>query len=523
MTDSKNQKNAKHAQGNHVAQPGSTNVMPASQHAPADSTGSIGNTGSYQAVLPADAEPKRPANKKKIAIILAIVVVVLGGIYGGGAYFFSGHFFPNTAIGDQDLSFQSSDVLASSIQSQVESYSLDIEGDGFSYTVDQDTTGIDIDAVQIAHDATARQNIWLWFVELFQQHDVSDLVVASYNTETLATVLTEQVNAFNETQTASEDASFEFNDEAGIFILVEEVYGTQLNLDSVITKAGESIASLSTTCELTEDDLIKPAVTVSDEGTLTALTSANSLYTSDVALMLNGTVKAATITRTQIAEWLSISAEDHSLVLNQDAITAWVEENTSGLNTVGTTRTWTREDGTVCSVSGGTYGWQVDTSTLATTVYDTLVAGGATSIDITCSQTADVYNGQGSRDWGAYVDIGISEQTVRYYDASGNLLYSCLCVTGNASKGYDTPTGVYYLRAVQGATTLVGEDYETPVSYWMPFIRNSIGLHDATWRSSFGGAIYKTNGSHGCVNLALTDAAWFHSNLYTGLCVIVHD
>ena len=28
-----------------------------------------------------------------------------------------------------------------------------------------------------------------------------------------------------------------------------------------------------------------------------------------------------------------------------------------------------------------------------------------------------------------------------------------------------------------------------------------IGLHDATWRNSFGGSIYKNNGSHGCINL----------------------
>ena len=27
-----------------------------------------------------------------------------------------------------------------------------------------------------------------------------------------------------------------------------------------------------------------------------------------------------------------------------------------------------------------------------------------------------------------------------------------------------------------------------------------VGFHDATWRNRFGGTIYKTNGSHGCIN-----------------------
>ncbi len=39
----------------------------------------------------------------------------------------------------------------------------------------------------------------------------------------------------------------------------------------------------------------------------------------------------------------------------------------------------------------------------------------------------------------------------------------------------------------------------------MPFNGN-IGMHDATWRSQFGGDIYLTSGSHGCINLPLSKA-----------------
>ena len=34
----------------------------------------------------------------------------------------------------------------------------------------------------------------------------------------------------------------------------------------------------------------------------------------------------------------------------------------------------------------------------------------------------------------------------------------------------------------------------------MPF-NNNVGMHDASWRSEFGRNIYRTNGSHGCINL----------------------
>ena len=56
----------------------------------------------------------------------------------------------------------------------------------------------------------------------------------------------------------------------------------------------------------------------------------------------------------------------------------------------------------------------------------------------------------------------------------------------------------------------------------MPFVGNSIGLHDASWRGSFGGSIYQSNGSHGCVNLPPDKAAELCSLIDRGTVVAVH-
>ena len=56
----------------------------------------------------------------------------------------------------------------------------------------------------------------------------------------------------------------------------------------------------------------------------------------------------------------------------------------------------------------------------------------------------------------------------------------------------------------------------------MPFIGNSIGLHDASWRWQFGGEIYKTNGSHGCVNLPYNVAQTIYDNILPGTKILVH-
>ena len=68
---------------------------------------------------------------------------------------------------------------------------------------------------------------------------------------------------------------------------------------------------------------------------------------------------------------------------------------------------------------------------------------------------------------------------------------------------------------------LRGPGYASPVSYWMPF-DGGIGLHDATWRYKFGGEIYKTNGSHGCVNMPLSTAKTIYENIESDTPIIVY-
>ena len=63
-----------------------------------------------------------------------------------------------------------------------------------------------------------------------------------------------------------------------------------------------------------------------------------------------------------------------------------------------------------------------------------------------------------------------------------------------------TPTGTFGITYKERDATLTGQNYSSDVKYWMPFYGN-VGLHDASWRSSFGSDIYVTNGSHGCINL----------------------
>ena len=98
-----------------------------------------------------------------------------------------------------------------------------------------------------------------------------------------------------------------------------------------------------------------------------------------------------------------------------------------------------------------------------------------------------------------YADVDFSRQEVRFY-RDGVLKFSCSVVTGNQARGDATPTGTYFIMNKLRNVILKGDDYESPVSYWMGITPTGIGFHDASWRKEFGGDIYQTAGSHGCIN-----------------------
>lgn len=119
-----------------------------------------------------------------------------------------------------------------------------------------------------------------------------------------------------------------------------------------------------------------------------------------------------------------------------------------------------------------------------------------------------------------YVEINIEKQHMWYYK-NGKLLVSTDIVTGNKNS-MDTPKGHHKVVSKARNTVLSGAGYSSFVSYWIGFLGSGYGIHDASWRSSFGGNIYKGNGSHGCVNTPYNNVKKIYDNISYGTKVIVY-
>ena len=127
---------------------------------------------------------------------------------------------------------------------------------------------------------------------------------------------------------------------------------------------------------------------------------------------------------------------------------------------------------------------------------------------------------------GNYIEIDISDQVVYLYKNYAPV-FKTDCVTGCVKNGMGTGEGLFKITGMARDVTLRGTnpdgtEYANDVSFWMPF-NGGEGLHDAMWRSEFGGNEYVEGGSHGCVNLPPENAAKIYKNVRTGFPVIVHE
>lgn len=119
-----------------------------------------------------------------------------------------------------------------------------------------------------------------------------------------------------------------------------------------------------------------------------------------------------------------------------------------------------------------------------------------------------------------YVAVSIDEQYVWFYK-NGVVLVSSPIVTG--TKGVnETPRGNFQILSKSRNIYLTGPGYRSFVNFWMKITPNQIGLHDAGWRSSFGGSIYLSNGSHGCINMPYYVAQTIYENASIGTKVKVY-
>lgn len=295
------------------------------------------------------------------------------------------------------------------------------------------------------------------------------------------------------------------------YVIAREVYGNKIKSDILFQSIVAAIKNGDTVLNLEVakcyDD---PKVLQNSPEIINAKDLANKYITSNITYYIAGLTQV--LDGSQIKDWISFDA-NYRVILNEGLIRSYVD-NLSYI--------YSSSLGKNIKVSGGydgnNHSWVIDKAQETQALINNIKNGQTLTKSPIYTQTAAA--GYFSNVGGSFVEIDLTKQHLWYYK-DGYLVTEGDVVTGNESNGNSTPEGLYHLYYKQKDTVLVGEDYASPVSFWMPF-NNNIGIHDANWRSEFGGQIYKTSGSHGCINSPYYLAKDIYDNLNKGENIICH-
>lgn len=211
--------------------------------------------------------------------------------------------------------------------------------------------------------------------------------------------------------------------------------------------------------------------------------------------------------------------ENGDLCTDEEKVYDFVDRLADEYDTVGGVRQFQATRGEIVTVEGGIYGNKIDRK--AEKEY-LLQAFSEHRKEVHTPSYTQMARRQGKDDIGdTYIEVDMTNQMMYYYE-EGQLKIETPVVTGNTSLRRGTPEGTNYVYNKQRNRVLRGEDYESPVKYWIP-VKGAIGIHDASWRSTYGGEIYKTNGSHGCINTPLDKVSELYEMVEIGTpCVMFY-
>ncbi|MBQ6788216.1 MAG: L,D-transpeptidase family protein [Lachnospiraceae bacterium] len=225
-----------------------------------------------------------------------------------------------------------------------------------------------------------------------------------------------------------------------------------------------------------------------------------------------------------VCDWIMLNEQGYIVydennlpVLDEAMIEEYVAYLGSVYNTVGMERSFQTTRGDIVKIAGGAYGNELDLVVEFEYLKNAFINKERTVRTPEYKTEAFV---KGADDIGkTYIEIDMGNQMMYYYK-NGKLKLETPVVTGNMKRNWDTPATVCYVYYKQKNRVLRGANYATPVKYWMA-VHGNIGIHDASWRKEFGGDIYLTDGSHGCINTPLEKVKELYDMVEIGTPVIM--
>ena len=401
----------------------------------------------------------------------------------------------SAVIGGIDLGGKTAEEAAAALNEVAASYELSLTVNGKKMTFSAEDLGLKLDEAALESFLTAAEN----GTEL-------PASVFTYDREGLKSQLKGKLNV------APKNATVSYNSSKGKFVANDGTNGTEYDLGAAADAAAAALGMLVPEASAdVKTTSVAPELTASSDKIKNAVNTANGYlgvsltytYTPEGGSTSKESINLSTLaTFVKVSEKLEVSVSKSAI----ESYASKMSDRYSGGDYKGAFKS--------TGLTVTYYGNRVNKSALADDIYTCITSGTSGTRTAPYSAKSDLPYG------GSFVEVDLGAQKLYLYK-NGERLLSTSLVSGSVAEGHRTPTGVYSIYAKQTDRYLSGEGYRSFVHYWMPFL-GGYGLHDASWRSSFGGTIYYYDGSHGCVNLPSSAAKTIYNNVSVGTKVILY-
>ena len=474
---------------------------------------------------------KKSRGKAICIASLAVLAVVLAGVYIRIGFYYRTHFLPNTFVNDRDVSGMEVAQAVELLNAYMQDYVLEVRGrepataesGALLGTVTSDAVGLTSgNSESTLKNILEEQNGMLWIGSFLKKEGtkiITEQDFAIYDEESLENLVKSWRACQRANMLPAEDAYIcEYSPERQAYEIIPETKGAELDVDQAILLVGEALRNLDNIVDLEEAGLYAEAEILQDDPRLTVpVETANSWLGTNIVYDWGGNEVVLDVDTIQ--EWVTI--EDGEAILDEKSVKSFVKSQSRQYDTYGKNKNFVTTAGVTLKLTSASYGWRTDTDAETEELLSLILEGSIGSREPVYSNKGMVKGTDGFNDIGnSYVEADLTNQHLYLYQ-NGELVLETDFVSGKISNGSGTPAGIFGITYKTTDAVLRGRDYETPVKYWMPFYGN-YGMHDAYWRGAFGGDIYLSNGSHGCINLPPSMAEQIYQYVSKGFPVICY-
>ncbi|MCI8991889.1 MAG: L,D-transpeptidase family protein [Eubacterium sp.] len=459
---------------------------------------------------------KKRRNRALPLFLALIIIAVVAALYIAVAVYFKNHFFPNTTINGYPVSKLTAQEADDELHAAVKDYLLTVfDRNGEKYHLEGSAFNYSCKLISSASQCLERQNAFLWPTQLKSDKAFDIDTQASYDEEKL----TEQIKSlalFSEENAVAPENACLVPSENGYEIQPESA-GNMPDTEHMINTISAAVADGQKNVTLTDEDYLSPEITAEDPSLTASLSQMEKYLATTITYEVGQDDEI--LNCDIIKDWIALD-EQNNITVDEQKVTNYVQSLASKYNTYADKRQFHTSSGDVITIGGGDYGWVVDKDEEKAAILEEIKTGETISRRLHYQQEAKQ---EGTDDIGnTYIEIDYTKQHIWYYK-DGTLQLESDIVSGNISRNNGSPDGVFKIVFKKSPATLVGEDYSSDVTFFLPYAYN-VGIHDASWRSpsEFGGDTYKTSGSHGCINVPYEFVEQLYGMVEVGTPVIAY-